>query len=103
MSPSMSVPLPQPFPANVDNEMIRTAAYQAFMLLQNSNQLEYGLAAAVKLYQTTILVLSMEVSFSQFLGLCRDDIESSYRFDYVYDDYGAVSHIKASLRSSLWN
>lgn len=87
----------------LDAEAIRSAAYQAFTLLQNANRLEYGLAPAVQLYQTAAMALSADVNYSQFLGLCRDDGESTYRFDYVYDDFGAVSHIKASLRSSLWN
>lgn len=105
MSPSMSVPIPQSstFSTTIENETVRSAAYQAFTMMQNASQLEFGLASAVKLYQTAKMIMATDVSYSQFLGLCRDENDSSYRFDYVYDDYGAVSHIKASVKSSLWN
>lgn len=82
----------------VDSNLIQTGAYEAFLLLQNSNQLEFGVAPNLKLYQMTKTVISNpQLTIHQFLNSCRNYNNNGYRFDFIYDDMGTITHIKVSL------
>lgn len=82
----------------VDSTLIQTAAYEAFLLLQNSAQLEFGVAPNLKLYQMTKSVLSNpHLTIHQFLNSCRNYNSNGYRFDFIYDDMGTITHIKVTL------
>ncbi|CUM52674.1 Stress response protein NST1 [Debaryomyces fabryi] len=85
-------------PNNQDSDIIQAAAYQAFQFMQTSNQLEFGVAPSLKLFQTAKAILSNQgLTLNQFLTSCRNtDSLSGYRFDFIYDDFGTVTHIKAS-------
>lgn len=82
-----------------EQNLIRTAAYCAFQLLRDANQLELGFAATTKLYETTKQVLANpNLTLSQMLSHCRNQgALSKYCFEYVYDEIGTVTHIKADL------
>lgn len=83
---------------SVDSTLIQTAAYEAFLLLQNSAQLEFGLAPNLKLYQMTKNILSNpHLTIHQFLNSCRNYNSNGYRFDFIYDDMGTITHIKVTL------
>lgn len=85
-------------PNSLDSDLIQAAAYQAFQFLQNSNQLEFGVAPSLKLFQTAKTILSNQgLTLNQFLTSCRNTGSlSGYGFDFIYDDFGTVTHIKAS-------
>lgn len=90
------------YPSPNEQILIRTAAYCAFQLLRDSNQLELGFAPTTKLYETTKQVLANpHLTLSQMLSHCRSQgVLSKYYFEYVYDEIGTVIHIKADLTNS---
>ncbi|ODV80133.1 uncharacterized protein CANTADRAFT_89717 [Suhomyces tanzawaensis NRRL Y-17324] len=94
--PNANIPNPVAKPVNlVADSLIQTAAFNAFQLLQNSNQLEFGVVPLLKLYQSTKTVMNNNaLTVNQFLGACRSN--SSYLFDLIYDDFGTVTHVKVS-------
>lgn len=81
---------------NIDPELVKTAACQAFKILERSNQLEFGVAPALLLYQTGRSLLSTSLlSLSQFLTCCKNSTSlSGFSFDFIYDEFGTVTHIK---------
>lgn len=82
---------------SMDNEIIQAAAYNGYQMLQNTNQLDFGVAPLLKLFLTTKTILGdTTISINQFLGAFRNS--QTYQFDFIYDDYGTVTHIKAGLK-----
>lgn len=81
---------------NIDPELVKTAACQAFKILERSNQLEFGVAPALLLYQTGRSLLSTSLlSLSQFLTCCKNTTSlSGFSFDFIYDEFGTVTYIK---------
>lgn len=80
----------------VDEATVQQATYEAFALLQNSGQLEFGMAPNLKLFHMTKSVLQNQgLTIVQFLNSLRNTGGLSYRFDFVYDDMGTVTHVKA--------
>lgn len=84
--------------ANIDSDLVQTAAYQAFQFLQSSNQLEFGVAPSLILFQTAKTILANQsLTLNQFLTCCRNTGSfSGYIFDFIYDDFGTVTHINVS-------
>lgn len=79
-------------------QIIQDAAYQAFQILKTSNQLEFGLAPGDRLFHLTKEVIpSMAMNFNKFLSSCSDTAYMiNHKFEFIYDDFGAVSHIRIS-------
>lgn len=88
--------LPSLAPETVhDVNLIHAATYDAFCVLQNSNQVSFGLAPAIALFQTTKQLLNnSSMGMADFLNTLRAG--GRYQFDFVYDDNGSVTHIKVS-------
>lgn len=82
-----------------DVNLIQSAGLQAFQILQQTQQLEFGVAPIMKIFQSTKSVLgNSTLTLAQFLMACRNDPNhnSSTKFDYIYDDIGTVTHMKVS-------
>lgn len=78
-----------------DANSIQAAAFDAFCALQKSNQVTFGMASAIQLFQTTKSVLNHpSLGMADFLNTLRTG--GRYQFDFVYDDFGSVTHIKVS-------
>ncbi|CAH2355820.1 stress response protein Nst1p [[Candida] railenensis] len=79
-----------------DVDIIQSRAYQAFQILQQTQQLEFGVAPSIKLFQTTKNILgNSELTLNQFLLACSNS-NGINRFDFIYDDFGTVRHIKVT-------
>ena len=86
-------------PLMSDVNLIQSAGLQAFQILQQTQQLEFGVAPIMKIFQSTKSVLgNSTLTLAQFLMACRNDPNqnSSTKFDYIYDDIGTVTHMKVS-------
>lgn len=88
---------------NIDNEiindvnLIQSAIYESFKLLETSNQLQFGVAPNLTLFQMTKNLLgNNNLTIHQFLNSCHNNNGSIYQFDFIYDDLGTITHIKAS-------
>lgn len=78
-----------------ESSLIQAATCDAFQTLQSSNQVSFGMAPAVLLYQTTKALLKhTSLGMAEFLGTLRTG--GRYQFDFVYDDFGSVTHIKVN-------
>lgn len=79
-----------------DNVTIHASAHQAYNMLVNQNQLEFGMIKAYSLFQATKgIVPQVNFNFNQFLGaLTNSSGLVSHKFELVYDDFGTVSYIK---------
>lgn len=78
-----------------DANSIQAATYDAFHALQNSNQLTFGMAPAIQLFQTAKTLLNhSNLGMAEFLSTLRTG--GRYQFDFLYDDFGSVTHIKVS-------
>ncbi|KAL6452755.1 NST1 Stress response protein NST1 [Candida maltosa Xu316] len=81
-------------------ELIQSATFNCFQILQNSGQLEFGVAPLVKIFQNVKSILNRPtLSINQYLS-CFIGTSSIYQFNLKYDDFGNVSHIKAGLLSN---
>lgn len=79
--------------AGNDMELIQTSTFTAYQMLMNANELEFGMAPLHKLFKTTKSLMGVSsITLNQFLGCCR--AARNYGFDFVYDDFGTVTHIK---------
>ncbi|KAK6454446.1 stress response protein NST1 [Scheffersomyces xylosifermentans] len=84
----------------IDNDLIQAATYNAFQMLQGSNQLEFGVAPFIKLFQTTKNVLgNNSLTINQFLGACNTS--TMYSFELIYDDFGTVTHVKVGSPNNV--
>lgn len=82
-----------------DASLIQAAASDAFNALQSSGQVTFGMAPAVLLFQTTkALLKNASFGMAEFLGTLRTG--GLYQFDFVYDDFGSVTHIKVNTLNS---
>ncbi|SGZ50777.1 CIC11C00000005572 [Sungouiella intermedia] len=78
-----------------ESSLIQAATCDAFQTLQSSNQVSFGMAPAVLLFQTTKALLKhTSLGMAEFLGTLRTG--GRYQFDFVYDDFGSVTHIKVN-------
>lgn len=76
-------------------EAIQVAAIEAFHIMSQNNQLQFGAAPARKLFQLAKDISSnVSLSFPEFLRLLNSS--SKVTFDLVYDDFGSVTHITLS-------
>lgn len=97
-TPSAAHTLPNSAPLASDNELIQVAAYNTFQMLQNSNQLEFGAAPLMKLFLGVKLLLGNNaLTINQLLSSC--DSTSVYHFEFVYDDFGTVTHVKVNFNN----
>ncbi|CUM66723.1 uncharacterized protein PRCAT00004403001 [Priceomyces carsonii] len=79
-----------------NNDLLQLTIFDAFQLLSNTNQLEFGLAPCLKLFQQTKALLGNEnLNLTSFLNACRTS--PRYNFDFVYDEFGTVTYIKINL------
>ncbi|CAK7892644.1 stress response protein Nst1p [[Candida] anglica] len=94
---AQQAPIPTPLQTpgtRSEIDMIQAGAFQAFQYLQNNQQLEFGVAPSIKLFQTTKSFIGKPgLTLNQFLISCRNST-GMYHFDYIYDDMGTVTHIK---------
>ncbi|RKP33066.1 hypothetical protein METBISCDRAFT_20935 [Metschnikowia bicuspidata] len=82
-------------PLDVMREPIRAAAIEAFQILTQNNQLHFGAAGALVLFQLVKNVLQRtNLPYSEFLRLLN--ASGNAVFDFVYDDFGSVTHIRLS-------
>lgn len=86
---------PPPSEVLPDRELVEAASNQAYQSLLSTNQLEFGVAPLHKLFQTTKSILNTQMSLNQYLGLLRSS--NLYQIDFIYDDFGTVTHIKMEL------
>ena len=95
-APLLQNTLPQQSSAVPDVDIIQSRAFQAFQILQQTQQLEFGVAPSIKLFQTTKNILGIsEFTLNQFLLACSNS-NGINRFDFIYDDFGTVRHIKVT-------
>jgi hypothetical protein len=86
----------QPSEIMPEKDLVETATYQAFQVLHNSNQLEYGVAPLLSLFQNVKSILNNHsITLNQFLSLIRSS--NLYQIDFIYDDFGTVTHVKIAL------
>lgn len=75
-----------------DGAMIQTAAYEAFQLLQSNNQVSFGIAPVMSVFQIAKgLLNTTSLGLAEFLGPLPG---GRYQFEFVYDDFGNVTHLK---------
>lgn len=80
-------------PGEVPREAIQAAGVEAFQILQQGNQLQFGAAGAHALFLVAKTVLqNPELPFSEFLRSLNTP--NLTLFELVYDDFGGVTHIK---------
>ena len=86
----------------MDNDHVQQAIIQAYQILQANQQLEFGLAPTLKLYQITgsVLGTANSLSLNQFLVACRS-FNGPVMFDFIYDEVGTVTHIKMGKMSTV--
>lgn len=76
-------------------ESIQGAAVEAFQILQQQNQLQFGSVGAHLLFLVSKSILqSPTLLFSEFLSLLHSATRAI--FDLIYDDFGSVTHIKVT-------
>ncbi|KAI5953710.1 NST1 [Candida jiufengensis] len=77
-------------------ELIQSTTFNCYQLLSSSNQLEFGVAPLVSIFQNVQTVTNKpQLSINQFLSCCQSN--SIYQFDFIYDEFGSVSHLKVGL------
>lgn len=76
----------------IDRELLEAACNRAYQSLKDTNQLEYGVAPIQKLFQTTKLILGSQISLNQFLSQLKPS--NQYHVEFIWNDSGAVTHIK---------
>lgn len=81
--------------AGGDAEVIQLATHNAYHILSQLNQLEFGMAPLHKLFNQVRTLVGAQLSLGQFLTLIR--ALKQYQFDVVYDDVGTVTHVKVTL------
>lgn len=91
-------------PSVISNEgSVHGAALEAFQILLSSHQVAFGMADVISVFTITKRVLSNQnLQLSEFL----QDLHSSQRFEFVYDEFGSVTHLKLVMDASaspVWN
>lgn len=90
LNPGLNTTLVRP---DGSGEVIYAAAYEAFQTLQNSNQVVFGMVPAIQLFQSAkALMRNSNIGMAEFLSSLRAGGQGP--FDFVYDDFGSVTHIK---------
>ncbi|RLV93025.1 Stress response protein NST1 [Spathaspora sp. JA1] len=109
-APTTSNPTNNPAPMNSNNgiwggngltskdiELIQASSFSCFQMLQSTNQLEFGVVSIIKLFQDVVNMIKYPgLTINQYLSCCM--LKSSiYQFDFIYDDFGTVTHVKVGL------
>lgn len=85
--------------SSVDIELIQSAAFNCFQILQNSGQLEFGVAPLMRLFQNVKTILNKpSLTVNQFLNCCTIN-SSVYLFYLKYDDFGNVTHVEVAYNN----
>lgn len=83
-----------------DAESIQKAAHDAFNLMLMNNQVVFGLAPAMSLFQIVKgLCGHQTMGMADFLNTLK--APGKYQSDFIYDDFGSVSHIKVGLAGGM--
>ncbi|KAI5966384.1 NST1 [Candida pseudojiufengensis] len=93
----------KPIGNNIGNsneiELIQSTIYNCYQLLSNSNQLEFGIVSLLSIYQNVKTILNKpQLSINQLLNYCQSN--SLYQFDFIYDEFGNVTHLKIGLNNN---
>lgn len=91
-------------PSVISNEgTVHVAALEAFQILLNSHQIAFGMADVMSVFTITKRVLNNQsLQLSEFLK----DLHSSQQFEFVYDEFGSVTHLKLLMDASappIWS
>lgn len=79
--------------ANSEVDTIQKAAADAFNLMLSNNQLMLGLASAINMCQIVKGLLgNASMGMAEFLNSLKSP--GKHQFDFIYDDYGSVTHLK---------
>ncbi|CCG22191.1 Nst1 protein [Candida orthopsilosis Co 90-125] len=92
---NLNVGIPTGLSANSPTEvdLIQSSTVACFQSMANMNQLEFGVAPLMKLFEEVKSVANRpQLSVDQFLNCCQSG--SVYQFEKKYDPFGRVTHMK---------
>ena len=85
--------------SSMDIELIQSTTFNCFQILQNSGQLEFGVAPLMKLFQNVKTILNKpSLTINQFLNCCTIN-SNVYIFSLKYDDFGNVTHVEVAYKN----
>ncbi|RLP63430.1 stress response protein NST1 [Candida albicans Ca529L] len=84
---------------SMDIELIQSTTFNCFQILQNSGQLEFGVAPLMKLFQNVKTILNKpSLTINQFLNCCTIN-SNVYLFSLKHDDFGNVTHVEVAYKN----
>ena len=84
---------------SMDIELIQSTTFNCFQILQNSGQLEFGVAPLMKLFQNVKTILNKPSDQSVFKLLYYQ--LKCLPFSLKHDDFGNVTHVEVARTSPL--
>ncbi|KAI5955427.1 NST1 [Candida margitis] len=79
-------------------ELIQSTAFNCFQAMAKLNQLEFGVAPVMKLFEEVKSVTNRpQLTMNQFLSCCQSG--TIYQFEKKYDPFGTITHIKVGSHS----